>query len=293
MQVETCFCPKTLDGAAELLSCSDGKVRICAGGTDLFVMMRKGKADAKYLMDLSDLSLDYIRKNPDGTISVGAMATLTQVAESELLAAPAYNALTCAAAHVGSVQIRNAATLVGNICTGITSADTCVALLVLDTRVVAYSVRGSRTIPIKDFFVSNRKLALEPDELVTEIILPVCDDGCVSRFRKVGTRKELLISVLNIAALTERAADGSFPLVRLAMGVVAPIPIRLPKTEACLTGKTLTDSEIETAVETMKTEISPRSSNHGSAEYRTLAAANLLRSFLRQARGDGEENNDN
>ena len=171
MQVETCFCPKTLDGAAELLSCSDGKVRICAGGTDLFVMMRKGKADAKYLMDLSDLSLDYIRKNPDGTISVGAMATLTQVAESELLAAPAYNALTCAAAHVGSVQIRNAATLVGNICTGITSADTCVALLVLDTRVVAYSVRGSRTIPIKDFFVSNRKLALEPDELVTEIIL--------------------------------------------------------------------------------------------------------------------------
>lgn len=285
MRVEACYCPATMDEAAALLAEHQNDIRVCAGGTDLFVMMRKGKHLSRHLLDISGLGLDYIREHDDGTVSIGAGVTLTEVAGSAVLNRPPYRALQTAARHVGSLQIRNMATLAGNICTGITSADTAVPLLTLDTQVTLVSTRGTRTLPLTEFFIRPRQNAVEPDELVTELRLNVkgSETDCLAYFRKVGTRKELLISIFNAAALLLKNGDGSLCSAALAMGVAAPIPIRLPETEAFLSGKTLDRNVIERAVEIMQTEIRPRSSHHGSEEYRRLLAENILRSFLTSA----------
>ena len=284
MIVEKCYCPASIEEAVTLLAHHCGEMQICAGGTDLFVMMRKGKSQCRYLLDISGLNLASITKKPDGTISIGAGVTLSEVQRNEYLSHPAFQALQKAARHVGSLQIRNMATLVGNICTGITSADTAVPLLALDAHVKLVSKHGSRILPLTEFFIKPRQTAVESDELVTEIILKDYQDTrCQSYFRKVGTRKELLISIFNAAALLFLADDGTVRSAMLAMGVVAPIPIRLLKTEAFLTGKKMDNEVVEKAVAIMQEEIHPRSSFHGSEEYRRLLAANILREFLTDA----------
>ncbi len=279
--IETCFCPTSVEEAVRLLHDYQNDIRICAGGTDLFVMMRKGKSPCRYLLDISGTGLDSVRRESDGTIRIGASVTLTKAQYDPLLAGGAFECLREACGHVGSLQIRNAATLVGNICTGIPSADIATPLLVLEARVRAESVRGERIIPMDEFFKGPRKIALEPDEMVTEVILdaPSPDAAIASRFRKVGPRKELVISIFNIAVLAELCGDVA-KRVRIAMGVVAPIPVRLNKTEAFLEGKPLEPSVVEEAIGLMQTEIAPRTSLHGSEAYRRLLAENLLRKYL-------------
>ena len=284
MAIEKCFCPKSLKEATDLLEQFNEEINICAGGTDLFVMMRKGKYHGKYLMDISQLGLNYIRENNDNTISIGAMATLTDVQNSEILAQEPYLFLQKAVTHIGSLQIRNMATLVGNICTGISSADAAGPLMVLDAQVRLISSHHERLISLTDFFESPRKTSVLSNELVTEIILSKkMSEKTRTYFKKVGTRKELFISVINVAMLIEKDPDGDVQRAGIAMGVVAPIPIRLIKTEAFLKGKKLNPTVIDDCLEIMQSEISPRSSHHGSEKYRRLVANNILRSFLIQS----------
>lgn len=248
-------------------------------------MMRKGKSQGNYLMDLSGLPLNYIRKNVDGTVSIGAATTLTEVATSPLLNREPFLFLQEAARHVGSLQIRNMATLAGNICTGIPSADTAGPLLALDARVRLVRQGGERVIPLEQFFKGPRETEVQPDELVTEILLrDNAWEGVHTFFRKVGTRREMFISLLNIAVLLEKDGEGIIKTAGLAMGVVARVPLKLRETEAFLRNKRLDDQTIEETLQIMQSEISPRSSHHGSERYRRAVASNLLRNFLIQAR---------
>ena len=284
MLTEKCFSPSTVNEAVELLSRYGTEMKICAGGTDLFVMMRKGKTAARYLLNLSELDLSYVRKNEDNSLAIGAMMTLNHLQTQPLLNNEPFFALLKAADHVGSLQIRNMATVVGNICTGISSADVSVPLLALDAQVHAVSAKGSRFIPLSEFFIGPRQLAITPNELITELILPApTKERYFSYFRKVGTRKELLISTLNIAGILHLDAEGIVDELRLAMGVVAPFPVRLFETEKALLGKSLTSETLDGAEAALRGEIHPRSSHHGSKEYRTLLAVNLLRRLLADA----------
>lgn len=284
MLTEKCFSPSTIEEAVELLARFGTEMKVCAGGTDLFVMMRKGRADARYLLNLSEMDLSYVREDEDGSLAIGAMTTLNYLQSQPLLNAEPYLALRKAADHVGSLQIRNMATVVGNICTGISSADVSVPLLALDAHVRAVSTKGSRVIPLPHLFVGSRKLSLTPNELITEVILPPKKkDGYYSYFRKVGTRKELFISTLNIAGVLHLDEQCLIDDIRLAMGVVAPVPIRLPETEKALLGKKINDDTLDEAETVMRGEIHPRSSHHGSKEYRTLLAVNLMRRLLTDA----------
>ena len=279
MCVKECFCPDSLDQALDYLKQYDSLVSPCAGGTDLLVMMRKGKSVPRYLMDLSNLALSYIQEHPDH-ISIGAMTTLSEVEVSPLLMQEPYKALQCAAGWVGSPQIRNVATLVGNICTGISSADAAPPLLTLDARVRIAGQDGMREVPITEFFVSPRKTVVAPDELACEILLPKLPaKNAHTFFRKVGTRKELFISIFNMAALLNTDGD-RVESVRIAMGLMAPVPIRLYQTETLLTGNRLTPQVIDQAIAVMAAETSPRTSYHASKEYRTTLAENMLRRYL-------------
>lgn len=286
MTVEKCFCPASVEEAATLLAQHGRDIRICAGGTDLFVLHRKGKSLSRYLMDLSGLGLDQIREEADGRISLGAMATLTSIHDAPLLQREPFRCLREAAGHVGSRQIRNMATGVGNVCTGLPSADAAVALLALDAAVKVRSVRGTRLVPITEFFLAPRTVSLDADEFVTEILLPAPDGAdSQSRFRKVGPRRELFISVFSVALWLRPGADGTVAHAAIAMGVMAPVPVRLPKTEAYLLGKPLSEAVIAQALAVMQTEVRPRSSHHGSEEYRRKLAENVLGRYLREIGG--------
>lgn len=285
MLIESYYCPRTLQEATEILERYKTDIKICAGGTDLFVMMRKGKSQGRYLLDLGNLPLRYIRQNMDGTISVGAMTTLTEVADSPLLNREPFLFLQEAARHVGSHQIRNVATLVGNICTGIPSADTAEPLLALNAQIHLVSSGGERYVSAGEFFKGPRKIEAQPNELVTEVIFRADSMECSHTFfRKVGTRREMFISLFSVAALLKIGEDGSVKTAGIAMGVVAPTPLKLRRTEEFLCGKRLDDQAIAHALQIMQTEIHPRSSFHGSEEYRRTVASNLLRNILMQAR---------
>lgn len=279
MCIKECFCPSSLHQALDYLKQYGSLIAPCAGGTDLLVMMRKGRSVPHYLMDLSDLALSYIQETAD-YIAIGAMTTLSEVEASPLLTQKPYKALQRAAGWVGSPQIRNIATLAGNICTGISSADAALPLLTLDARVRIAGQTGMREVPITEFFISPRKVAVAPDELVCEILLPKFSEKNVHTFfRKVGTRKELFISIFNIAVLLNLNGD-RVESVHIAMGLMAPIPIRLYRTEKLLTGSRLTPQIIDQAIEVMTAETSPRTSHHASEEYRTMLAENVLRRYL-------------
>lgn len=286
MKIERCFCPSSLREAAELLGQYGPETKLCAGGTDLFVMMRKGSAESRYLMDLSGAGLDYIRGNEDGTVSIGAMATLTEIHRADILRREPFFCLREAVRRVGSRQIRNVATAAGNVCTGLPSADAAVALLALDARLRITGTHGSRECPVSEFFLAPREIALGRDELVAEIVLPRFEDDGTwqSRFRKVGPRKELFISILSLALCARRDRRNAVREISIAMGVMAPVPIRLVKTEAFLVGKRLDGEEIREALAIAGTEVRPRSSSHGSESYRRRAAENLLRKYLMEIR---------
>ena len=286
MGVVQTFRPRSLDEATKLLSQYQGEISICAGGTDLFVMMRKGKTTPRYLLDLSRLPLDYCEEESDG-LRIGANKTLTALQTSCLAGRAPYRALLQAANHVGSLQIRNMATVAGNICTGITSADVIAPMIALDAELCVAGVNGRRRIPAAEFVVGNRRLALAPEELVYEVFLPQQSAETRSYFRKVGTRKELFISVVNLAIVIDQDVSGLVRKCRLAMGVMAPKTLRLHAAEQELEGKSLTTKTIEASIRAMKTEVSPRSSHHGSREYRLLVAENLLRDYLTAERKRG------
>ena len=295
MTVEKCFCPVSLNEAVALLERYGPETRICAGGTDLFVLNRKGKSQGQYLMDLSGLGLDYIQSPEADRVSIGAMTTLTRIHDDPLLKGASFQCLRDAAGHVGSRQIRNMATGVGNVCTGLPSADVAISLLALDAELKIVSTRGTRLLPLADFFLGPRQVALAADELITEIILPVGPGtASQSRFRKIGPRRELFISVFSIALWLREGPGHTVEHSSVAMGVMAPIPIRLPKTEAYLLGKPLSDDVIREALAIMQTEVRPRSSHHGSAEYRRKLAQNILRRYLQEIRDiwDGRDGND-
>lgn len=286
LAVEKCFCPTSTDEAVSLLNEYGRETKICAGGTDLFVLKRKGKSQSRYLMDLSGTGLDDIRADEDGRIHIGAMATLTQIHDAPLLRGEMFECLREAADHVGSKQIRNMATAVGNICTGLPSADVAVALLALDTQVKIESSGGSRCVPLTEFFVAPREIALAPDEIVTEVILPKEDNThpTQSRFRKIGPRREVFISIFSIALQMQENPDHTIGSASIAMGVMAPVPIRLKKTEIFLRGKVLDNRVIREALSIMQTEVQPRSSYHASGEYRRMLAQNILRYYLEEIR---------
>lgn len=265
---------KTIEEAISALQSNDG-AKLIAGGTDILIRMRSGKEKPSVLVDIAPTGLNYITQS-EGFIHIGAMARMTDVNENSLFGEEPYDLLRRAAGRVGSWQTRNLATLAGNICTGISSADTAVALLVLDASIRIAGKNGERTIPASEFFLAHRKIAINRDEMVVEALIPLYKGRWGSYFEKIGKRKELFISVLNIAVAACTHSDGRIQTIRVAMGTVAPIPKRLCKTEAYLADKYPSEEVFRNACEIMQNEISPRSSVHCSREYRVAVGSTLL-----------------
>lgn len=272
--------PRTLDAALDALHA--GPVTILAGGTDLMPQSKTGRA--RFHPTLMN-----IRRIPElrgideaaGTVRIGALTTVTELMASDLVRAR-FTALWQACDHFASDQLRNAATIGGNICNASPAGDLIVPLLVHDARVVlARKPNGAvatRTVPLREFFVGPGRTQRAPDELLTAIELPVPHERSVSAFFKFGTRPALDISAISIG-LAGVPAQGALSDVRVAFGAVAPTPIRAPQTEAVLEGKTVA-AVIEAALAAADAEIRPISDMRASAWYRRELIRNMLREML-------------
>ena len=258
--------PDHLQDALRLLA--EGR-HPAAGCTNILVdLKKKGEPDFDYV-DISALPELRGIRGELGAVTLGALTTFAEI-EDYFAGKTVFEALTDAAAQMGSPQVRNRATLGGNIADASPACDAGPVLLAMNAEIKAVSVRGERVIPIADFFKGVRETALAPDELICSITIPA--PPVHSAWRKVGLRNASAISVVSIAAC--RGADGK---TALAMGSVAPRPVRLCHCEYYLeTGKT-TKAELK---EALNADISPISDVRAEADYRRTVAENLLLELL-------------
>jgi xanthine dehydrogenase small subunit len=275
--------PVTLDEA--YASLAEAPARPIAGGTDLMVALTGELGEPPdRVLDL--WGLDELRGiTLDGSdVVLGALTTYTDIRRSALCREH-LPALVEASATIGAAQIQNRGTLGGNIANASPAGDTLPVLLALDATFVLGSTRGERTVAAEDFWTGYRKTALAPDELLLRVRVPLAA-GREARFRKVGTRRAQSISKV-VLAMSYRDAGPSAPwtAVRLALGSVAPTPIRARTTEGVLEGRPPTPEVADEAAETLASELQPIDDVRSTAEYRRLVAARVLHRLIREAGG--------
>jgi CO/xanthine dehydrogenase FAD-binding subunit len=272
--------PGTLPEALALLA--GGAWRPIAGGTDAMVERAAGIPDARGYLDLG--ALDELRgiRLEDGALVLGAATTYDELRRSPLVGAHV-PVLAEMARQVGAVQIQNRGTLGGNISTASPAGDSLPVLLALDAEIVVGSTRGERTIAAAVFFPAYRRTALAADELILRIRVPIRPDRTVV-FRKVGTRQAQSISVV-VLAVAWRPEDGAWHDVRVALGSVAPTPIRARAAETALEGAPPSKEVAAVAAATLAAEIAPIDDVRSTAEYRREVAGRVLHRIVRDAGG--------
>jgi CO/xanthine dehydrogenase FAD-binding subunit len=273
--------PQNMQQALEWLNTHRSRARVLAGGTDLYLRLRKGVFLPDYVIDLKRITgLDYITADRGGGVQMGATTLQDDVAGSSLIQ-QLYPALAEAASWVGAVQTRNRATVVGNLCNASPAADTAPALLSYGAQVKIASAQGERTIALEEFFVGPGRTALQENELVAEIILPAPQPHSgAAFFRRTRTAMDI---ALVCGATMLQLRNGSCQSARIALGAVGPTPLRATRAEAALQGQALTDQTIEDASRLASEEARPIDDVRSSAEYRREMVRVLTRRGLRQA----------
>ncbi len=262
--------PQSLDQALAMLAEFDGGARVIAGGTDVVPELRGRKAKATALVDISRLpDMDGIELDGD-TVRLGPLATHARVAASGLIrekAAP----LAEGCAQVGSPQIRNVATVGGNLVSGQPAADASVPLLALDASVTIAGPGGARELPLGDFFLDVGKTAIDPSrEILTGISFPALGENSGACYQRLAQRKALVLPMLVCATVVRVDPEQrTFAEVALALGPVAPTPWRERGVEQMLVGQPIGREIIARAAESASAQCSPRDSLlRGSCDYR-------------------------
>lgn len=279
----TYLIPHSLDQALHLLAEHGDQARIIAGGTDLLLELQRGVRPQRTLIDLTRVpGLDQITLDDDSTIHIGPLVTHNQVVASPLLRAHAWP-LACACQEVGAPQIRNRATIAGNLVTASPANDTITPLVALGAAVTLASRRGRRTLPLAEFMLGVRRTALAADELLLAISFPALAADARGTFVKFGLRRAQAISLVNLAVVF--GWDGTRARsVRLALGAVAPTIVRATAAEQCLEGSHLDDATLDDAARLASQATTPIDDVRASAAYRRSLVAVLVRRALQQLR---------
>jgi len=257
--------PKSLEEVFSLLETYGERATLIAGGTDVMVSIRNKELAPEVLISLRELKdLSYIRK--DDAYHIGALTTHRMLETSQLVQQE-LSALYDGASKVGSVQIRNVATVGGNICNAAPSADTAGPLLVLDAQAVLKGPDGIRKVPLTEFFTGPSQTVKRNDEVLTEFEIPIENGQFGSAYHKHSRRKAMDLPILGVA-VSLKLSRQSVENVRIALSVAAPTPIRARKAEEFLKGKTLDEEVLKEAGRIAGLEASPRDSLRGKAWYR-------------------------
>ena len=287
LSVDRYLAPTSLVQALAALA-DDGGATVLAGGTDLMPQSRAGKVrPARTLLNIRRVpGLDAIAVDADdGALSIGSLVTLTALRCHELVRRHA-PLVAEAVDHFASDQIRNAATLGGNLCNASPAGDLAPPLLALDAEVELASLGDAgavrrRRVALAEFFTGPGRSVRAPGELLCAVRLPRPPAGLIARYYKGGTRPALDISPIAIAiALTRDAATGRVSHVRVALGAVAPTPLRARRTEALLEDRVLDDALAEEAAQCAAGEAQPIDDVRASAWYRRELVHNLMKRML-------------
>ena len=258
--------PKSLKEVFGLLKEYGPKATLIAGGTDVMINIRNRELSPEILISLQGLKdLCYIRKN--NGYHIGALTTHRMLEQSDMVRAE-LSALHDAASQVGSVQIRNVATVGGNICTAAPSADTAGPLLALDATVVLEGPNGRRRVPIADFFTGPSETVRKVNEVLIEFDIPEEPGRFGSAYWKHSRRKAMDLPLLGIAVGLTLSESQEISNARIGLTVAAPVPIRAHNAEEFLKGKRLDDDVLAEAGKIASSEASPRDSLRGKAWYR-------------------------
>ena len=277
--------PGTLDEALEALR--GGEVTVLAGGTDLMPQTQSGKLKFRpVLMNIRRIAGLRGIAESGGTVRIGALTTITDMLKSEFVR-ERLGMLWQSCDHFASDQIRNAATVGGNICNASPAGDTLIPLLALDASVVLASKPDGaikeRRVPLSEFFTGPGRTRLAPVELLTAVEMPLPPQEAAGEFFKFGTRPGLDISAISMALGGVRQGR-ALTKVRVAFGSVAPTPIRGPKTEAALEGRAIDDAVIDAAIAAAQSDIHPISDVRATDWYRRELITNILRRMLNHVR---------
>lgn len=258
--------------------------RPVAGGTDLLVQIT-GELGEPPERVLDIWHLDELRgiRMESNALVLGALTTYAEMRRSPLIAEflPAFAE---AAATIGAAQIQNRGTIGGNVMNASPAGDMLPLLLACDAQLIAGTARGERRIPASEFWPSYRKTALESNELLLRISIPLPADRQL-RYRKVGTRRAQAISKVVMSLAWQATQDGSWRDVHLALGSVAPTPIRASATEAVMEGAAPTEATADRAASTLAGELRPIDDVRSSADYRRAVAARVLHRLIRDEGG--------
>jgi xanthine dehydrogenase iron-sulfur cluster and FAD-binding subunit A len=259
---------QSIEEAVEALAEADGSARIIAGGTDLILEIERGvRQGVKTIIDVTKIpGLDHITEDTDGTIHIGPLVTHNHVVASALIREKAY-ALLQACWEVGSPQIRNRGTIVGNLVTASPANDTISPLMAFGAKLRLVSKRGERVVPLAEFYTGVRKTVMAADEIIVDVFFPAPNPEQHSFFIKTALRKAQAIAVINVSVLLE-VKDGIVQHPQITLGAAAPTIIHADTAEAFLTGKSLDDGVINEAAKLVEQAARPISDVRGSADYR-------------------------
>jgi aerobic carbon-monoxide dehydrogenase medium subunit len=274
--------PGSINEVLDLLAeGGEGQYQIYAGGTDVIPKIKKRIMDApKTMIDLKGIKgLDYVYYDDIKGLRLGALATLRSVAESKIVK-ERFPVLARAAWSIASIQIRNRATIAGNICNAVPSADSAPALLTLGAELVCVSRKGERTLRIEEFFKGPGKTSLEPDEIIKEIQISTLPEQTRGTYTKLSPRSRMDLAVVGVAVLG-RIEDGFIKHVRIGLGAVAPTPMRALKAEELLKDAKTDEGIIDAAAQMAASEAKPIDDHRASAEYRRMMVEVLVRRGLK------------
>ena len=275
--------PKTVDEAISLLSRHHGEAKPLAGGTDLLLKMKRREMTPLYLVGLKNIpGLDNIEYDDKQGLRFGPLVTIHAMEMSPLVREK-FPILSQAASTIGSAQIRNLGTVVGNICNALPSADMIPGLTVLGARVRIANIGSERTIAIEDFLAGPGQTVLGHDELMVEVQVPCLPPYSRGVYIKHTPREAMDLPIISVATLITMD-EGMCSQVKICLGNVGPTHIRAIKAEQILRGKPFSAALVREASEVASEEVQPRSSIRSSAEYRKEMVRILTARALNQAK---------
>lgn len=269
----------TLSEALKLLGEVGGQARPLAGGTDLLVLMKYYRCTPSLLVDVKGIpELNRLEFDREG-LHLGAAVPLATIAAHPRLRQE-YPALAQACSLIGSVQVRNRASLGGNLCNAAPSADGAPPLLCLEAQAIIASSGGQRVVPVEDFFLGPGETALAPGELLVEVVVPPPPPGSHACYMRFTPRYEMDIAVAGAGCLLALDREGRCLKARIALAAVAPTPLRAREAEAVLEGERIGEGVIRQASLKAAQAARPISDVRGSAEYRRHLVEVLTRRSL-------------
>lgn len=276
------FAPESIKEAISLLSQYGEKSRIIAGGTDLMVQMKNKVALPDFLISIGNIcDLEYINYDETNGLRIGALTTMGSIESSSLIQSK-FSILAQAASHLGTPAIRNRATIGGNLCNAAPSAESAPALIVLGARVKITGAGGEKSIAIGDLFTGPGLTIVKHGQILTEIQVPNPPLHSRGVYIKQTRRQGADLAVVGVAALVTMEGD-ILRDIKIALGAVAPTPIRARKAEEILKGKKLGDRLLEEASRAASNESRPIDDTRSSAEYRRKLVATMVKRAVRQA----------